>query len=57
MKLGNKIFIILSLALFFSKISLGAKISTTTLLNIDEIKPSFEELDEKLENKPQIIEA
>ena len=51
MKLGNKIFIILSLALFFSKISLAEqKISTTTLLNIDEIKPSFEELDEKLEN-------
>ena len=51
MKLGNKIFIILSLTLFFSKISLAEqKISTTTLLNIDEIKPSFEELDEKLEN-------
>ena len=51
MKLGNKIFIILFLTLFFSKISLAEqKISTTTLLNIDEIKPSFEELDEKLEN-------
>ena len=51
MKLGNKIFSIF----FFSIISLESsfaeqKIVTSPLMNIDEIKPSFEELDDNNKN-------
>ena len=50
MKLGNKI---LFLFLFINSISYllaEEKIITTPLINIDEIKPSFENLDENNEN-------
>ena len=51
MKLGNKLFLILFL--FFYSVNTSKaeqKITTTPLLNIDEIKPSFENLEEKSEN-------
>ena len=47
MKLGNKIFF--SLLFFLSIFSFSKaedKITTTSLINIDEIKPSFEQLEE-----------
>jgi hypothetical protein len=51
MKLGNKIYLILILYFIFSNHSFAEeKITTTPLINIEEIKPSFEELDEKNEN-------
>ena len=48
MKLGNKIFLVffLSSALFEFSIA-EQKITTSPLINIDDIKPSFEEQDEK----------
>ena len=47
MKLGNKIYLILFIFLISINFSKGEdKISTTPLLNIEKIKPSFEELDE-----------
>ena len=48
MKLGNRIFLVffLSIALFESSIA-EQKITTSPLINIDDIKPSFEEQDEK----------
>ena len=48
MKLGNKIFLafFLSSALFEFSIA-EQKITTSPLINIDDIKPSFEEQDEK----------
>ena len=48
MKLGNRIFLVffLSIALFGSSIA-EQKITTSPLINIDDIKPSFEEQDEK----------
>ena len=48
MKLGNKIFLVffLSTALFEFSIA-EQKITTSPLINIDDIKPSFEEQDEK----------
>ena len=51
MKLGNKVFILIVL-LFFSKNITYAedKIISTPLINIDEIKPSFEELDDDNES-------
>ena len=51
MKLGNKIFLIL-IIFFFQLIFLMSeeKISTSPLLNVEEIKPSFEELEEVNEN-------
>ena len=51
MKPGNKLFLILFLFFFSLNISKAEqKITTAPLLNIDEIKPSFENLDEKGEN-------
>ena len=51
MKLGNKIILVLFLSLIYTNYLQGEqKIITTPLLNIDEIKPSFEETDEKNEN-------
>tara|TARA_B100000963_G_scaffold324314_1_gene309739 strand:+ start:386 stop:886 length:501 start_codon:yes stop_codon:yes gene_type:complete len=47
MRLGNKVFLILLFYIFFSNLSYSEeKISTTPLINIDQIKPSFDELDE-----------
>ena len=47
MKLGNKVFLILLFYIFFSNLLYSEeKISTTPLINIDQIKPSFDELDE-----------
>ena len=51
MKLGNKIVKILILYfIFFNFAKAEQKITTTPLLNIEDIKPSFEDLDEKNEN-------
>ena len=51
MKLGNKIFKFFFLYFFFLSISFAEdKITTSPLLNIEEIKPSFEELIEENEN-------
>ena len=48
MKLGNKVFLILLFYIFFSNLLFSEeKIVTTPLINIDEIKPSFEELDDQ----------
>ena len=50
MKPGNKIILIISLFLIFSNFSSAEqKITTTPLINIDQIKPSFENFDEKSE--------
>ena len=51
MKLGNKIFsIIVFLFLYTSICSADERIISTPLINIDKIKPSFEELDDDSEN-------
>ena len=58
MKLGNKIFLIFFLAIIFIKASFAEqKVTLSPLINIDDIKPSFEELDEKNEsiNSSQIL--
>ena len=48
MKLGNKIYkIIILFFLFLSFSNADEKITTSPLINIDEIKPSFEELNEE----------
>ena len=48
MKLGNKVFLILLFYIFFSNLLVSEeKIVTTPLINIDEIKPSYEELDDQ----------
>ena len=48
MKLGNKVFLILLFYIFFSNLLVSEeKIVTSPLINIDEIKPSFEELDDQ----------
>ena len=48
MKLGNKaIFILIFLSYFYSHSSAEDKITSTPLINLDKIKPSFEEIDEK----------
>ena len=48
MKLGNKIIILFFLFISFS--NADEKITTSPLINIDEIKPSFEELVNENEN-------
>ena len=51
MKLGNSCYLIFMLFFFSSNLSYAEeKISTSPLLNVEDIKPSFEELDEKNEN-------
>ena len=51
MKLGNKVKFFLILIFLFSEISLAEdKITSTPLINLEEIKPSFEELEEENEN-------
>ena len=48
MKLGNKFFFIFFLSMILFETSLAEqKITTSPTINIDDIKPSFEELDEK----------
>ncbi len=55
MKLGNKLFGIFLLSLIYLTNSKAEqKISTTPLLNIDELEPSYEDLDENLEKIPQV---
>lgn len=51
MKLGNKIyFIIFSIFILTSYSKSEEKITSSPLINIDKIKPSFEELEDKNEN-------
>ena len=51
MKLGNKIFSILILIFFsFSLLIADEKITSTPLINIDKITPSFDEIEEENEN-------
>jgi len=51
MKLGNKVNFFLILIFLFSEISLAEdKITSTPLMNLEEIKPSFEELEEENAN-------
>ena len=48
---GNKIFLILFFVLIFSNfLKAEQKITSTPLINIDEIKPSFESFEEKNES-------
>ena len=49
---GNKnlIFLIVLILFFSSKIYSEEKISSSPLINIDKIKPSFDEVEEKNEN-------
>ena len=48
MKFGNKIFLIFFLSMILINTSMAEqKITTSPLINIDDIKPSFEELDDK----------
>ena len=52
MKHGNKnlIFLIFFILIISSKIYSEEKISLSPLINIDKIKPSFDEIEEKSEN-------
>tara|TARA_E500000178_G_scaffold355096_1_gene426450 strand:- start:1922 stop:2425 length:504 start_codon:yes stop_codon:yes gene_type:complete len=51
MKLGNKILSIFFLAMISFEISFAEqKVTLSPLINIDDIKPSYEELDEKNDN-------
>ena len=53
MRLGNKIYQIIILTFFFLSFSIAdEKITTTPLINIEEIKPSFEELTHENEKNP-----
>ncbi len=53
MKLGNKIFsIIFSFYFIFDFLIADEKITTAPLINVEKIKPSFEELDDDSENTP-----
>ena len=48
MKLGNKIFFIFFLGIILIEVSFAEqKVTISPLINIDDIKPSFEEIDEK----------
>ena len=49
MKLGNKIFFALLICISFNSINAEQKITSTPLINIDEIKPSFENIEDKSE--------
>ena len=51
MKLGNKIFSIFFLGMISIEVSFAEqKITTSPLINIDDIKPSYEEVEEEYEN-------
>ena len=55
MILGSKIYLIFFLLLIVSNLSFAdEKITTTPLINIDEIKPSFEDLNDNENNSSQI---
>ena len=55
MKLGNSIFYIIIILIFsFNLSNAEEKITTSPLLNVEEIKPSFEELEEVNENTQSI---
>jgi len=55
MKFGSKIYLILSLYFFSINLSIAEqKITSTPLLNIDKIKPSFENLEEGNENTSSV---
>ena len=57
MKLGSKkLFLIIFFFLMFS-INADEKITTTPLINLENIKPSFEEPNEKKKRKPDRQEA
>ena len=50
MKLGNKVSSILFFFIFyFSFLNANEKITTTPLINVEKIKPSFEEINEESE--------
>ena len=50
MRLGNKIYFIFIIFFFtFSYLKAQDKITTSPLINIEKIKPSFEELDDEIE--------
>ena len=56
MKFGSKIYLILSLYFFATNLSIAEqKITSTPLLNIDKIKPSFENLEEGNENTSSVM--
>ena len=50
MKPGNKIYLLFILLFFYSNLLANDKITSTPLINVEEIKPSFEELEEENEN-------
>ena len=51
MKLGNKTYLILFFYFIFTNTAnVEEKITTSPLINVEQIKPSFEELDEDVEN-------
>ena len=49
MKLGNKVLLIILFS--FNFLQAEQKITTTPLINLDKIEPSFESIDLKDENK------
>tara|TARA_B100000963_G_scaffold146964_1_gene127953 strand:- start:2194 stop:2697 length:504 start_codon:yes stop_codon:yes gene_type:complete len=50
MKPGNRINICLAMLLFISNVFAEEKILTTPLINLDELKPSFEEVEDPVSN-------
>ncbi len=50
MKPGNKIYLLFILLFFYSNLLANDKITSTPLINVEEIKPSFEELEEENES-------
>tara|TARA_Y100000768_G_scaffold279363_1_gene214575 strand:- start:1003 stop:1503 length:501 start_codon:yes stop_codon:yes gene_type:complete len=50
MKPGNRIYLFFILLFFCSNLLAEDKITSTPLINVEEIKPSFEELEEENEN-------
>ena len=50
MKPGNKIYLFFILPFFYLNLLAEDKITSSPLINVEEIKPSFEELDEENEN-------
>ena len=51
MKLGNSIYFILFFFLMISNNFSEDRITTSPLINLDEIKPSFEDIEEKNEKE------
>ena len=50
MRLGNSVIVILIIFFSYNFLKSEEKITTTPLINVDEITPSFEELEEENEN-------